>query len=342
MDSASIWNGLKVGCVAIALLCSQAIGAERGIMLDSLSPDEVDLFDFDSVPGDYVLFGMTTPLSGLGGGLPTDEPDTTVATFAKSDVTFASPYTFNALSGAGDNVLGALDGALFRFQAPTTGDYTVGVTGDGDEFDGFGHAESGDYLFTYAKFDPSSSAPGDFADTDTTNDAPTGADTLSLGTVDAQFAINTLATGGDDVDWYTIDLKAGDIFTAITAPLDDLSTSFDFPDTYMAVFAPGMVEIAANEDAGGIGEAITYPASVGSDSPGLASGPTAFGSAVKIEAPVDGTYYLAVSGFGDTGFEGGHDESGDYGLLVSRYVPEPGSLALLGVGGLALVRRRVA
>jgi hypothetical protein len=337
MESRSIWNGIKVGCVVMAMACVPAWGGaqDSGILLDTMLPNDVRLFDFGSIPAGDVLFGMTTPIEGLP---TTDEPDTTVGTFLSSDATFSSPFTFNALSNAGDNTLGALDGAVFRVETPATDSYTVAVTGDGDEFDGFGHTESGNYLLSYGQIDPTSLG-GDFADNDSTNDTSGGADTISLGAVDAQVAVNTFDAAGD-VDWYRVYLDAGDIFTAMTAPLAGLSSDFDSPDTYVAIFDPSVSGLAANEDAGGLDESITYSSGLGSDFPTNVNGPTAFGSAAKIVAPADGFYYLAVTGFNDTTVTGNHNQQGDYGLLVSRYqIPEPTSLALVGLLGLGLLGR---
>lgn len=67
-----------------------------------------------------------------------------------------------------------------------------------------------------------------------------------------------------------------------------------------------------------------------------------------------GTYFLAISGFNDgnasnlpDGFAGnttqlsGHTQSFDYKFLVGfNVVPTPGAAALLGLGGLAIARRR--
>lgn len=49
---------------------------------------------------------------------------------------------------------------------------------------------------------------------------------------------------------------------------------------------------------------------------------------------------LALTGSTDANWSFAVDNSGANGLLIATYVPEPGSLALLGLGGLLIARRR--
>jgi hypothetical protein len=65
----------------------------------------------------------------------------------------------------------------------------------------------------------------------------------------------------------------------------------------------------------------------------------------SLEATVPaGTYFLAITGFGDRNFDGlGHDENLLYKLIVgANVIPTPGTLALAGIGGLMIARRRRA
>ncbi len=102
----------------------------------------------------------------------------------------------------------------------------------------------------------------------------------------------------NDVDFLGLGpLIAGDVITAVTTPLED--GFFRVPDTILGVFNAAGVRLAFNDDAG----------------PG-------FGSAIRFLVPSAGDYFLAVSGFGDSGFQGLHDEEGRYAFTVSL-VPIP-------------------
>ncbi len=88
-------------------------------------------------------------------------------------------------------------------------------------------------------------------------------------------------------------LAAGDVITAVTTPLED--AFFEAPDTILGVFNAAGVRLDFNDDAGNLG----------------------FGSAIRFRVPSDGDCFLAVSGFGDTLFQGLHDEEGSYVFTVS-------------------------
>ena len=178
--------------------------------------------------------------------------------------------------------------------------------------------------------DPSSLG-GDFADTDGANDTLAGADDLVLGPGDTAVAVNRLVqVAGGDVDFYRVPLQAGDVFIAMTAPLD----SFYDLDTVLVVLDSNGDFLFDDDDATDSG------ADVG---PGFdpVNGPdSGFGSALQFLAPETGDYYLAVTGF-DPALDDNivpHTEVGDYALLVAR-VPEP-SPALLAMMTLTAAMRR--
>jgi hypothetical protein len=73
--------------------------------------------------------------------------------------------------------------------------------------------------------------------------------------------------------------------------------------------------------------------------------------AIQVDDLSAGTYYIAFSGFGDVDSSSvdsdeladgiGHDEEFGYKLSVGfSIVPAPGSMALLGLGGMVMARRR--
>jgi hypothetical protein len=144
--------------------------------------------------------------------------------------------------------------------------------------------------------------------------------------------------GKGDVDVFSITLNAGEILTAVTTPISD---PIEVPDTELSLVSSGGVILAADDDSGS--------GSIPEDP----SDPTNLGSLIQFFVTTPGTYYLAVTGSGDGGLllegeafgagnhVGDHDETGSYALTLSIVlVPEPSSAAVLGLAGLAMLRRR--
>ena len=309
-----------------------AAGIASSITQATLSPNDTQFYPLGELNVGEVVFGITTPVSGLPNDF--DMPDTDVATFFEDDVGPGDLswlwLTANDDSEADNNVSSDSFGSLFRLEAKFQDRYTVGVTGFDDFFEGTGHSQQGDYLLTMGHVDPLSPG-GDFADTDATNSALGGADLLTLGTFDSQVAVNTLASDTTgDVDFYRIDLSAGDVLTVMTAPLASLSDDFDSPDTMIIMFDSAGTILFDDDQAGGPFSDLAAD---------TFSTTEANGSALHFLAPATDTYYFAVTGFDDPTAIGDHNWVGDYALLVSR-VPEPATLTLLGLAGMALMWRR--
>jgi hypothetical protein len=154
---------------------------------------------------------------------------------------------------------------------------------------------------------------GGFSDTDPANDTQAGADAIPS-TPGAYVSVMELLD--NDVDFFALTLSAGQVLSAITAPLDDLpfvDPSFDFPDTVLGLFDSSGTELLVNDDAG-----IELPEpvpGVRSDNPFFPD-EGIFGSAFRAVIPSDGVYYVGVTGYEDDNFVGDHAESGIYALLL--------------------------
>jgi hypothetical protein len=300
--------------------------------------DDVDFYQAPLSAGD-VMLGMVTPLAGLSSGF--ESPDTIVGVFGDS-----GGFTFNDDDDAG----GAGYGSLFRFEAPATADYRIGVGGSYDfEFDGAAsggvHFEAGGYALTAGRVNRTVPGGG-FADTDPANQTIEGADLISVTAGTARVGVMHLVDS--DVDFFRLDLKAGDVLSAMVAPLGDPGVSFDSPDTVLGLFdSSGTNLIETNDDSGGYvttivftpDEEIFFSPDLSSDYPYDPFG--GLGSTLRASIAADGAYYLAVTGYGDDDFTGLHPETGAYALLVGVSVPEPGS-AMFAIGAMmACWRRRI-
>lgn len=146
-----------------------------------------------------------------------------------------------------------------------------------------------------------------------------------IGTFDAPGGV-VLASGNielGDADWFS--------FT-----LSDEATLSVFASFSGTPNADGVMQIV---DSGGVVIAFDDDSGVG------------LMPSLQIAALSAGTYYVGMSGWGDQGigsvgttniFDGvGHSQEFDYLLTIAAtVVPAPGSVALLGLGGLAAARRR--
>ena len=120
----------------------------------------------------------------------------------------------------------------------------------------------------------------------------------------------------DDVDFFQI---------TVTGPAQIVASSFGRPnsstgDTMLALFDSAGNELAFDDD----------------------NGINLF-SSLEANVPA-GTYFLAITGFNDRDFNGiGHSQNLLYKLIVgANVIPTPGTLALAGLGGLVIARRRRA
>jgi hypothetical protein len=157
----------------------------------------------------------------------------------------------------------------------------------------------------------------------------------------------TLVAG--DIDFLGIAaLVAGDVVTVSVTPLDD-PPNLEDPDTIVGLFDSTTMILCRNDEAFNNSQSEIPPGS---------------GSLCRFRITAAGDYYVGVTGFSDTPFDGAHGEDGDYEVTISVYpgpvptptptptatptptptpTPEPGALLQLVSGGIGLAwlqRRR--
>jgi hypothetical protein len=165
------------------------------------------------------------------------------------------------------------------------------------------------------------SAGGFFSETEDNNTLALANDLGNFDVPGGSIAIDGVL-GDNDVDWYSFTLNN--------------TASLSFFAAFTAGDGDGIMQIV---DAGG--DVIAFD-----DDSGIGLMP-----ALSIASLDAGTYYIGFSGFGDVDFDSidtdeladgaGHQENFGYKLSVGfSIVPAPGSLALLGMGGMMIARRR--
>jgi hypothetical protein len=129
-----------------------------------------------------------------------------------------------------------------------------------------------------------------------------------------------------DIDYLGLgNLKLGDIVELATTPLGD-PPFFEAPDTIAGLFDASGVQECVGDDA------------YNND---LDRIPTGFGSLCRFQIVTDGDYYVGVTGFSETPFDGSHFYEGAYSLTVSvTRLPEPSAMLQLASGAFALAALR--
>lgn len=125
--------------------------------------------------------------------------------------------------------------------------------------------------------------------------------------------VDGMITSGD-VDWFCFTLL--DNSTMVVAALFDMNPS-PLNDGVMGLFNFLGSPIEVDDDSG-IG----------------------FMPALQYAYLPAGTYYIAITGYPDYAFQGNHEQNFEYKLVIGLNIPTPGALALMGLGGLTVARRR--
>lgn len=158
------------------------------------------------------------------------------------------------------------------------------------------------------------------------------AQSISVPVGSADVGVFNLGTSGSDVDWLSLSIPVDSFVTVSTTPI---AVPFDVPDTELYLVDSAGIVLEGNDDSGdGLGSSITFQTT---------------------NAPE--TLFIAVTGFDDSdagfgdpitdidGLDGSvpHGQVGNYLLVISVVeappIPEPTSLALIGLGALGLLRR---
>jgi len=145
-------------------------------------------------------------------------------------------------------------------------------------------------------------------------------------TIKSDAGVFSFTAGGGDTDYLGIqDLVAGDIVTVSTTPLAD-PPDLESPDTIVGLFDSSGAMLCVFDDA--------YNNQLEEFLRG-------FGSLCRLEIPANGDYFVGVTGFSATPFDGNHSEEGTYSLTVTiTPLPEPGVVFQLASGVLCLAALR--
>lgn len=253
-----------------------------GALFDgALAPDDVDHVAFDLQVGDLLTVEGSSDDDG---------------SFGDPAIRLLDPQG-TAVAEDDDAGGGFLPAIAYRVPVGGAGRYVLAITGFGDaEFDGAAsgasHAETGDYrMVASVVTDP----PGTTEPTAANDDAPNADPIPELGGPFASSAPGGVANVAGsldpaDVDYWAIPVDGPGRLTVSVYDAD----AGVFHDPALELRDGGGVLVTTDDDEG----------------PG-------FGARAATAVPSAGTYTVAVSGFGDPEFDGGHDESFDYRLVVS-------------------------
>jgi hypothetical protein len=180
-----------------------------------LSPGDLDYWGVNLSAGQSLLI-VTTPLGNVPFSFNT--PDTIVSVRNVGDAALA------ANDDAGnDSGFAAIRGSVLRFRAPAAGTYYIRV-------EGFNGNQTGPYAIAFADV---TSSVADWSET--FNDDLAFADVIPIAELGP--SVGQAGTENPAVDFYSIDLNAGDIIIASGVPLANLPTDWSIPNLNLIVYA---------------------------------------------------------------------------------------------------------
>ena len=262
----------------------------------TISPDtDVDMFSFNVTVGQVVDFDIDTNLNGTGG----------LGSYLRLFNAQGQELAFNNDASAPGEGNPGFD-AYLRYSFGAAGTFYVAVsnannisydpsTGNGDAAGGA--SATGDYqlLITALPVD--------------TDDSFSEAQVLGAISTTASITNGTI-NPDVDVDMYRITVTAGQV---VDFDIDTTLNGVGGLNSYLRVFNPQGVQLAANDNATATGE-----------------GTLGFDAYLQVTFANAGTYYVAVSNFNNTAYDGdtgsgdtagGLDSIGDYQLIVQTPAP---------------------
>jgi hypothetical protein len=257
----------------------------------TLDARDVDAYAFSLTAGQLLLATVFETAAG-------ERNDTALGVF--------SGTTPPALASDDDSASGFF--SQLSFPVTSTGVHRIAVTGFGDSSWNGTHQEAASGLVPYTLVVAAASNPAPFQETESNNSLATA------NALPAEAGVVGGTLGANDVDYFRIDLEAGD---RIAVSVFDLKTGLfqvaggERNDAVLGLFtASGVLAAGGANDDGG---------------PGLMSN-----LLFTVPAGQGGSWSIALSGFGDTSFTGAHKEAAfQYLLVVARERACPSVTALI-------------
>lgn len=242
-------------------------GCVTGVCSIRPGANDIDWFRVSLLTGD-VLMAATAPVSSLPDAFVL--PDTTMRIYNSAGTELLSNFDAGTDEPAFDFPFHRA-GSGVRFRAAVGGDYFVQVRG-------VGTSGPGEYFLVVARGTPGSNPDWSVF---LNNDTPALGYVMPLATTGPLLGLDS--TNDKDPDHLAIDMNAGDVLVAMTAPVGNLPTDWSTPDTTLDILDPDGVTVLVTSlfDA-----ATELPATPGGTR----------GSLVRFRASTSGRHYVRTIG----------------------------------------------